>query len=681
MSKMQVLKASAGSGKTYHLALSFIINMLGQPIGNARYKLRNSNQHDYHQHILAITFTNMATDEMKSRIIHRMYELSQGKGPYLKQLLSVFNNNATEIAQAAKCALADMLFNYSAFNVSTIDSFFQTVLRSFARELEKDYNYNIEIDDKFAISVAVHDLLLDISNKKSSVLDWVLEFVKNNVENGNTWDFFGNESKLVDFAGNIGKEFFRRRSADVIEYLTTKQSGRLHEAKKRLENKQKDAGKQFQEILDDAGVPESALNKKMTWFLKILKGQEAELTESQFGTIENKISAGTEALPSLINKQYKDNLSFSHCEKFAECLKGFKSTHDKIKFLDGVIDNLWHLGLLGEIYKHLEAYRKDNNIILLADTNDIIDAALKSGSEFIYERVGSWLKNIMIDEFQDTSRKQYENFKPLLKETLSNGNENLIIGDEKQAIYRFRNSDPALLRDEIYQDFNEYISPTPPLSNNFRSCRAIVNFNNEFFSAMIGAFKNENLKKLEKTYSNIHQNPQKTMPEGYVTVNIVNADTQKQAESLVIEHLPNLIHELVGRGFSFKDIAILVSTHHDGMGVVERLMQHNENVAKGTAQGKIEFMSQDSLKLYKSPIVRLIINLLKFIDSSFVGEAYTDENALDKEMKWFLDHRVRNHKRQKALYEFETKLNSTDVQAAPGQALAESFAELQQMNG
>ena len=217
---MNVIKASAGSGKTYTLARTYIANLIGVPTGSKTvidnkefelFKLRTGTR--YHRHILAITFTNKATDEMKERIISQLNKLSKGEGDFVDDFKIMFpGENINNITKAARNALCDILFDYGSFNVSTIDSFFQRILRNFARELDRDYNYGIELDEDYALGVAIHDFLKDLGgkNKDQKAIDnWVRSFIAYKINNNNSWDFFGNANSktLLKFSEIIFKEF------------------------------------------------------------------------------------------------------------------------------------------------------------------------------------------------------------------------------------------------------------------------------------------------------------------------------------------------------------------------------------------------------------------------------------------------------------------------------------------
>ena len=228
---MLMIKASAGSGKTFNLALRYIEQLLFSRRPDGLLELRSAAQRQYHRHILAITFTNKATDEMKRRIVDELFTLSLPGGD--SKYLPYFKANCTpeafaKIHEHAAQALNDVLFAYSAFNVSTIDSFFQSVMRAFARELDRDYNYEVQIDAGYAMKVAVHNFLLSLGSdahrmggRDSEVDRWVKNYIGERVSASGDWAFFNNGDTLASFAKIMETELFRQHMGQVRKYLST----------------------------------------------------------------------------------------------------------------------------------------------------------------------------------------------------------------------------------------------------------------------------------------------------------------------------------------------------------------------------------------------------------------------------------------------------------------------------
>ncbi|MBO4722495.1 MAG: UvrD-helicase domain-containing protein [Muribaculaceae bacterium] len=686
---IKIIKASAGSGKTYNLARTYIANLIGEPTGktvtvnNKKYEqftLRKAQ--NYHRHLLAITFTNKATNEMKERIIKQLHLLSKGKGDYVNDYGIMFaNNSLNDVQDAADKALSSILFDYANFNVSTIDSFFQRVLRNFARELDYDYNYEVQIDQDYATGVAVHDFLLDLGtsgNKNATITQWVKDFIINNINNNKDWNFFGKTEGLQEFAKIIYKEFFREHQDEVIEYLEDigkdGTSSKLEQFKKYILEAREEHEKKLKEVIGNYGI--FFINRHIDFnelkYVLVKSFCDGSFTEFKDypSTLKKYATQPNVLKKSVVRKEAWNKVLSGDDEKFQQLVKETIDHYDIIIIYDSILKKLWNLGLLGKINEKLEQYRKDNNSILIADTNDLIGKALLSGAYFIYEHVGIQFNNYMIDEFQDTSKKQYSNFLPLLRETISNGKDNLIIGDEKQSIYRFRNSDPSLLRDKVEEDFAGRVDVSP-LYTNYRSYKAIVEFNNELFTAMLNDMKSSNtFPMLIKTYSNIAQEVHKNDSQGLVNVNFVpTVNTENETRDAIIKSLPGLINSILSRGYSMGDIAILVNSNDHGKLIIAEIMKYNESLGADDARRPINVISAESLILENSSSVRLIISALRFLEVTQYHLPEDNDDALTDELTKFLDYRVNEQRYYKILHDFLSQIQKSGDITKAGEIL------------
>lgn len=686
---INIIKASAGSGKTYNLARTYIANLIGIPTGNTvtvggkeyeQFTLRK--MLNYHRHLLAITFTNKATNEMKERIIRQLYLLSKGKGDYVNDFGIMFVNcKFEEVEDAARKALSAILFDYANFNVSTIDSFFQRVLRNFARELDHDYNYEVQIDQDYATSVAVHDFLLELGStdkKHAAINNWVKDFIGHNISNNKDWNFFGRSDDLKSFASNIYKEFFREHKDEIITYLQDIGNGakaskvelfkqQIILARRKHQNGFEEAIKKYYDFFTSHNIDGSELKKNVV--LKFYNRTFTGFTSSEENTLRNYATL-PDALTKVVLAKAKNKVAGCD-EAFQQLVQETINHYDMVLVYDSILRNIWNLGLLGKINEKLEQYRKDSNSILIADTNDLIGKALLAGAYFIYEHVGTQFNNYMIDEFQDTSKKQYSNFLPLLKETLANNYDNLVIGDEKQSIYRFRNSDPSLLRDEIVQDFAGRVNVST-LDTNYRSFKSIVKFNNELFTAMVNDLKLTNVfPSLIKTYNNITQKVHNSEKIGRVEVNFVpNTVSETQSREMIIKTLPGLINSMLDRGYRMGDIAILVNTNDHGKQVIAEIMRYNESLQDDSLHRPIKVISSESLMLENSPSVKLILSALRFLEVTQYQLPEDNDEALTEEFAKFLDNRINEQRYYKILHDFMAQVQKNNS-LQPGDILRE----------
>ena len=564
---LTVYKASAGSGKTFTLATEYMKLVIANP--------------EAYRSILAVTFTNKATEEMKLRIISQLYGLSKllpESETYLKVIQDSLGMDREQIAKRAHEALYNLLHHYSYFRVETIDSFFQRVMRNLAKELELSANLKLELNDREIERQAVDELIegLSIGDK---LLTWILDYIKGNIGEDKNWNVIG---KIKRFGENLSKDFYKANEKQLRQKLEEegffeRYSRQLEEVKRQAMEQVEQIAATFFDALDENGLTMDDFSRKKQgpwgYFEKLRTGacyEEYGVNSYQAKAVDSVDAWFTKAKATPQNPAYhvveemlRPLLEFA-VEKMPQLLRVYRS-------VEVTKSNLSQLRLLGSIDQKIKEMNQDANRFLLSDTQPLLHALMESGagdSSFIFEKIGTQLEHIMIDEFQDTSVTQWKNFKVLLDETMSHKeSNNLIVGDVKQSIYRWRAGDWRLLND-IEREF-----PRPSdqlrlrsLATNYRSDRNVIEFNNQFF--VYAADKEYQAQKetdesgaetLRQAYADVIQQVPESKPrQGYVRIKLLPKEEYREA---MLALTSETVDELISQGACEGDIAILIRSN------------------------------------------------------------------------------------------------------------------------
>lgn len=595
-----VYSASAGSGKTFTLATEYIKLVVRNPLA--------------YKQILAVTFTNKATEEMKMRILSQLYgiwkELKSSKG-YTDKVCKELDASPAFVSKQAGTALSLLLHNYSYFRINTIDTFFQGVLRNLARELDLTANLRIGLNDVQVEELAVDELIENLS-ASDHMLHWILSYVKESIGDDRSWNIIG---QIKQFGRTLFKDYYKqysRRLYEVIarphffdDYTQELRAMRTH-ARKRM----KELSGQFSEELSKAGLSPSDIaygESGVAGFFS--KTEKDELPNAAPGKRIIDCSERPEAWYSKSSTQR----TVIHQLAESTLIPILKETlHEWCLYrsADLTLRHLNQVRLLDGIEQKVRALNETANRFLLSDTQQLLhDLIDSSDSPFIFEKIGTQLEHIMIDEFQDTSTVQWKNFKVLLQETMSHSDtENLIVGDVKQSIYRWRSGDWRLLAN-IAAEFpyaTQGQLKLDSLDTNYRSDRHVIDFNNTFFTEAANA---EGIA----AYSDVVQKvPEKKPKSGYVNISLLPAEDY---QTRALELLSRQVSQLVELGIPTSKMAILVRSNNLIPTIANYFMEYNPEVS---------IVSDEAFRLDSSPAVQLIIQALRLLvhPDDYISKAY-----------------------------------------------------------
>lgn len=655
---IRLQRASAGSGKTYTLAITYLQYFLGIKQADGRYRLRTGREMTRsHSHILAVTFTRRATNEMKDRIVGRLAQMAYAPRQdmaFLRRFAEPFDiawpegtapaeETVEQIARAARCGLREMLGNYSDMNVSTIDSFFQSVLRAFSYETDMPDDYGVELDDDLVIEQALDNVLRQARDAggDEDARYWLRRYMDTCVDTGRRW----NVMRKGDTAYREIMEFLRMISREEFKATRLKLTG-FFAANKDFRRNAREVGALLDKSLKDkheavcraAGTLSVFIDRNLDGGAGLVNSHLLKrLEDIRTMRPDNELS-GTQRYASTLTKAGEKRLKKSGLEDtYLPLVEEYYTAQDEwtgeVKYAAVIRGNLHVLGLLRPLLEQIGRYLKENNMVQLSDTNSFLSKIINnSDTPFIYEKIGYYLRHYLIDEFQDTSRMQWDNLKPLLDESLSSGadgpeveNDSLIIGDAKQSIYRFRNADPGLITRGVEQVFGSKVQLrgiTPRENTNYRSSGRVVEFNNALFKALCAG-----LAGVEEVYANVEQQAAGASRPGFVQVTLSDltshpatdrSDDEADSGTQTIPYLGPMITDLLRRGYRQNEIAVLVRTNKLGKAVIDTIMGYNAGLPPEAAP--ISFISADSLEIGRSRAVRTVVSVLRTLTGTDEGK-------------------------------------------------------------
>ncbi len=602
---LTVYKASAGSGKTFTLSVEYIKLLIKNPMS-----FRST---------LAVTFTNKATEEMKTRILSQLYgiwkQLPKSKD-YIEKIKSELGVTEQFMSDRAKIALFNIVHNYSYFRIETIDSFFQSVLRNLARELDLTANLRIELNDRQIESIAV-DEMIDELGEKDELLKWILGYIKENIDDDKNWNVIG---YIKSFGENIFREFYKTKSKELNTLLHEKgffeqYTKRIRTIRDEAEEELKSVAAEFFEALETEGVDIADLSYGKSgpagYFIKLQNGQYDESIITS--RVQKALDEGS--ADCWTKKSAPQSLRHFAEETIVPLLEKAEATRrSNWKMYASAVLTLKHLNqlrLLNSIERKVREMNVEANRFLLSDTHTLLHSLIKdTDSPFIFEKIGSHLENVMIDEFQDTSTVQWQNFKVLLEECMSHSEEhgNLIVGDVKQSIYRWRSGDWRMLNN-IKGEFPQVsdMLDIRTLTHNYRSSRRVINFNNAFFERAAeiefddlkeccGEDDMQLAEQLKSAYADVCQQvPDKREDSGYVHIELLPQDDYTD---ITLNKTVETVDHLIELGADPSDIAIIVRSNN----TIQQIAEHFASV-----RPELKIVSDEAFRLDNSTALNILV--------------------------------------------------------------------------
>lgn len=621
---LTIYKASAGSGKTFTLSVEYIKLLIKDP--------------QSYRSTLAVTFTNKATEEMKLRILSQLYgiwKLLPDSKSYIDKIKEDLDVTEEYMSERAGIALHNIVHNYSYFRIETIDSFFQSVLRNLARELDLTANLRIELND-YQIERNAVDELINSLDENSELLTWIMEYIRENMDDDKDWNVIGN---IKRFGENIFREYYKTNSKRLNERLleegffkqyTTKLRQMRNEAEVEMQNE----AAQFFDALNHNGIEIDDLNNGKNgpagYFIKIKKGIYNNTIVNK--RLQKVLDEGSESswVKQKSSKETQDIVRELANSTLTPLVHHAEDVRQKNWYIYGsavlTLRHLNQLRLLNSIENKVRMMNVEQNRFLLSDTHTLLHSLIRdTDSPFIFEKIGNYLENIMIDEFQDTSTVQWQNFKVLLEECMSHGEQqgNLIVGDVKQSIYRWRSGDWRMLNN-IEREFpylNSMLNVCS-LDTNYRSSRRVITFNNAFFkraSELEYADQKSSTpdtsspEQLKKAYSDVAQKvPSFRDNHGYVSINLLpNEDYRQQA----LQKTAEAVSLLLDSGANYSDIAILVRSND----IIQLIAEFFANELPD-----VKIVSDEAFRLDSSVSVNIIVNAMLWLThpDNILAKAY-----------------------------------------------------------
>ena len=600
-----IYDASAGSGKTYTLVKEYLKIIL------------SSNKNDAYRNILAITFTNKAVHEMKSRVVESLSEFAKDnpsdKAQQLMQDIHLETGLSLHtIQEKAKSIIKNLIHNYAAFDISTIDKFTHKVIRAFAHDLNLPITFEVSLDTESLLTEAVDAIIAEAGNN-AELTNLLVDFTMEKTDDDKSWDVSREimETGKLILNENNREEIKHFHNKTIAEFGVIK--NQLIQLCKQFEIETVALANEALTLIENNGIDVKSFSggyfPKHLISIQEKKFNPNNKTYHEFDDVKiNKTALDTAIIEAII-------------PNLLEIVNTIYKKFETKNFYEAFLKNITPLSLLNTLSNELAKIQEEQGILSISEFNKLIYEQIQNQpAPFIYERLGEKYRHFFIDEFQDTSEMQWQNLIPLIDNATSSMVDNekgtlMIVGDPKQSIYRWRGgkAEQFIELSKTKNPFNNPDKKQFSLDTNYRSYSQIIDFNNDFFEFLSDEFENEDYKDLYKNHSRQKTN---SKTGGYVNISFVPQVEKTEPEvfeeeasldkmDLYLLATLNTIVEVKTNGFKNKDIVILTRKKTQGTAIANYL----------TEQG-IPILSSESLLINSSSEVQFIIHFLYYLKNS-----------------------------------------------------------------
>ncbi len=531
-----------------------------------------------------------------------------------------FNDEA--LNQRASEVMSAILHEYGRFSVVTIDSFFHQVIRSFAKEMGLQGTFSIDLDIDKIMQEVIDSLLSKIGNEENrQVREWLLQFAEEKVEEGKSWDF---RSDIASLSKEILKDEFKIHARAVFTLKDKKDFfesflKRLRQERRAFQIQARKLAETGMVAVEAAGGLDAFSRKGSGPAGLFLKAIDGDFTIS-----DTRRSAAGDLSKWLTKESNKDPLLITACQEgifpaYEALIEHIDQGLEAYTSINEVYRYFYTFGILSAINDEMQEYRDGNDVMLIADLPDFLRQIIDtSDTPFIYEKVGSIFQHYLIDEFQDTSLFQWNNFNPLVKNAVDSGDRSMIVGDSKQSIYRWRGGDWRLLNSQVKAEIGDYQTEEFQLVSNWRSAAQLVTFNNWLFSSISDVTKahfpelegSESLHEILNVYQAAEQIPERTESGGLVEISFLEGGPGWKKDA--IQRTIGIVEHVQRQGYELRDVAILTRTLGEGKLIADAFMNHKKS-GEADVSLKYDVVSSEALYLYSSHVVQFIISLIKWL--------------------------------------------------------------------